>query len=406
MIKVALRRNLIYPLLLLICKVTRDAEIYLIKKIFDFNDSLIYTPIMFLAEFFSGLIFCIYEKNIFKKKNPININKKYPILLIKTRAYLKALDKSPKIYFLIFVAALSDFTSFMLRNRMIPKYLNLSITIQNRLGANETIIGAFLYVYLLQIKIFKHHIFTFKITAICLILVIIFEYAFQEITIFLSYKELTISLVVILVSNFFQNFLDTIEKYLLEYDYVNPFKVLMFEGIYGLVLCFSLLFFPEFSANITKVYRDNSTGNFILFIFLLIIYFILCGGKNIYRVITTKIYSPMARVFSDYFLNPFYLIYNFAFEGDFTTNNIVKSCFYFGLNLIISIINSFCGLVFNEFLILFFCGLEYNTFKEVSQRADSKYNLNLIETLFDNNDNNDNNNDNNDNNNDEESSIK
>ena len=385
MIKVALRKNLIYPLFLLIWKVSRDAEIYLVDKIFNFNDSLIYTPIMFFGEFFCGLIFIIYEQKIFKKKSPIN-NNKYPIALIKTNIRLKAIDKYRKIFFLIFVATLFDFIQFIIRNRIIPKYLKISISFQNRLGANETIIGAFLYVYLLKIKIFKHHIFTFKIVTICIILVIIFEYVFQEINIFLSYTEFTIVLVIIFLNNFFDNYLDTVEKYLFEYDYVNPFKVLMFEGLFGIILCFSLLFFPDFSVNIRKVYRENSTGKFILFLFFLFIYFILCGGKNIYRVITTKLYSPMARVFTDYFLNPFYLIYNYAFEDDFITNNKMESFFYFALNLIISIINSFCGLVFNEILILFFCGLEHNTFKEVSIRAESKFEMDLIEVSNDNND--------------------
>ena len=65
MIKVALRRNLIYPLFLLIWKVSRDAEIYLIEKIFNFNDSLIYTPIMFLGELFCGFFFFSIRKKNF-----------------------------------------------------------------------------------------------------------------------------------------------------------------------------------------------------------------------------------------------------------------------------------------------------------------------------------------------------
>ena len=56
MIKIATRRNLIYPLQLLIYKVARDAEIILIEKLFDFKNSLIFTSIMFLEEIFAGLI--------------------------------------------------------------------------------------------------------------------------------------------------------------------------------------------------------------------------------------------------------------------------------------------------------------------------------------------------------------
>ena len=330
--------------------------------------------------------FFLYEKKIFKKKIPIYSNNKYSISLITSKLRMKILDSHAKIYFLIFVASLSDFTQFLIRNRIIPKYPKISISIQNRLGANETFMGAFLYVYLLKIKIFKHHILTVIIITTCLVLVIIFEYVFQEINIFLSYTEFTIVLLIILVNNLFENLLDTLEKYLFEYDFCEPLKVLMFEGIYGFLLSFSLLYFPEFTTDLIRIYNDNSVGYFILFIFLLVVYFILCGGKNAYRVITTKLYSPMTRVFTDYFLNPFYLIYYFAADNDFKTDSVIKTGFYFGINLIISIANSFVGLVFNEFLVLFMCGLERDTHDQVSRRAETKYEITLNEKHDDNED--------------------
>ena len=68
MIKIALRRNLIYPLLLLIWKVIREIEINVISNYFNFSNSFIYTPIMFLGEFFAGLILFKYEINFITKK--------------------------------------------------------------------------------------------------------------------------------------------------------------------------------------------------------------------------------------------------------------------------------------------------------------------------------------------------
>ena len=50
--------------------------------------------------------------------------------------------------------------------------------------------------------------------------------------------------------------------------------------------------------------------------FLLIIYIVLCGLRNVYRVITNRIYNPMTRALADYFLNPLFVIVNY-FEGDF-----------------------------------------------------------------------------------------
>ena len=33
---------------------------------------------------------------------------------------------------------------------------------------------------------------------------------------------------------------------------------------------------------------------------------LISGAKNLFRVVTNKIYSPMAKTLSDYFLNPVY----------------------------------------------------------------------------------------------------
>lgn len=39
------------------------------------------------------------------------------------------------------------------------------------------------------------------------------------------------------------------------------------------------------------------------------------------------------------------------------------------MNMICSLIITFFGCVYNEFIILFFCGLEFDTYEEVSKRA-------------------------------------
>ena len=62
MIKFALRRNLIYPLQLLIFNVVRDAEWDFLSRFYDFDETLIFTPIMFIGEFLVGLIIYLYQK--------------------------------------------------------------------------------------------------------------------------------------------------------------------------------------------------------------------------------------------------------------------------------------------------------------------------------------------------------
>ena len=90
MIKFAIRRNLKYPLQLLISNILRDADNYLIKYLLDFNNTSFFIILMFFGEFLGGLIFYIKEYNFLsknKKENPIQFINIDFINLIRT--YLK-----------------------------------------------------------------------------------------------------------------------------------------------------------------------------------------------------------------------------------------------------------------------------------------------------------------------------
>ena len=56
-------------------------------------------------------------------------------------------------------------------------------------------------------------------------------------------------------------------------------------------------------------YREiafETVGRFIGLILLLFLYIILSGGRNAFRVITNKVYSPITKTLTDYLLNPLY----------------------------------------------------------------------------------------------------
>ena len=110
---------------------------------------------------------------------------------------------------------------------------------------------------------------------------------------------------------------------------------------------------------------------FALFIFLLFIYVVLCGLKNAYRVVTNKLFSPMTKSLTDYFLNPFFLIQNYL-EGDFVTSG-KQNIIYFLVNFVLAIIINLFGCVFNEIIILFFWDLERDTYNQISYRSDWNY---------------------------------
>ena len=108
---------------------------------------------------------------------------------------------------------------------------------------------------------------------------------------------------------------------------------------------------------------------------------ILSGGNNTFRLLTLKIYSPMTSTFMKYILNPFYIIYYFIYENDFISNS-QSNYAYFVINLVISLIMSFCGCIYNEFLILFCFGLERDTHNQVTKRSITENEMSLLNAIF------------------------
>ena len=377
LIKFALRPNLKYPFQLIIWHLLRKLETILISYLFNFGDSLVYIPLMFIGEFLSGLIFYNYQNKFFKKEKEKE-SKEISDILLHNEIILSYPDSDRKIKILIAFVAYFDWIQFIIYLVTVPKYKYVSNSIVSRLSGILAISSAFFYSYVIKIKIFKHHKFSLAIIGICTIIVIVTEFFFQEINIFFSYWNFVMVFLLSILSQVLNAFLDSIEKYLFEYDYVNPFYALMYEGIYGFFMTFFYFTIPDYLDDIKNVYKTYSAGELILFTFLLLLYIVLCGGRNIFRVITTKIYSPMTRGLTDYFINPIYYIYDYSLGNDFIRQG-EKDFNYFLINLIISLIISFCGGVYNEFIVLFCCGLERNTHDQISIRASEfHYELNKV----------------------------
>ena len=365
MIKFALRNNLKYPLELLIFSFLRDLDNILIDYFFNF-DSLIYMSLMFLGEFFFGLIIYFHQKHFLNKNKGPKVNTYKSIILIRNQENL-AIDSKTKIIFLVFIAGFFDFVQFMM-SLYTPQFLYISGSLISRLAGFLTVFNALFYYYVLKLPIFKHQYISLIIIGICLILVIITEFIFQEINIFLSYGQFSMVFLLNFLLQFCNSMLDSVEKYLFEYNHLNSYLCLLLEGLFGFILSFIHGLFHSPFEEIIEFKKINSTSEFAVLIFLLILYLALSGLKNAFRVATTKIYSPMTTTFVEYILNPFYLIYYFCSDNDFITNGN-KNYAYFFINLIISLILSFFGFVFNEFIILFCCELEIDTHSQIVRRS-------------------------------------
>ena len=366
MIKFALRQNLKYPLQALLWNVLRDIESILISHFLNVSDLAINCPLMFLGELLAGSIIYLYQKQLFSQNQNVMPTEYMHIKLIHTeQIFIK--DSDIKILFLMFSGALCDFVEFKLFD-CVYRYPNISGSIENRLRGWYTIFNALFYIFILGYPILTHQKFSLIVIGICIILVVLFEFIFQEINIFLSYGDLALAYFFVVNIHFYSALVDSIGKYLFEYNKINPFFELMFEGLFGfLISCLYCIFYSPFD-EISKFRKSHSTSDFIVLIFSLFLYCFLSGGKNCFRVLTTKIFSPMTTTCMEYIFNPFYMIYYFVAGIDFIPYG-QRNYLYFIINLIITFIVSFCGCVYNEFIILFFCGLEKDTHDQVVKRS-------------------------------------
>ena len=318
MIKFAIRRNLKYPLQLLISNILRDADNYLIRYLLDFNNTSCFIILMFFGEFLGGLIFYIKEYKFLsknKKENPIQfIN----IGFYKSNQNLPK-DKISKRIFLIFISSFFDFVPFLI-TVAIFKYTNKSITFEQRFRGILTIYTTYITRCFLKLNIKKHQNFSIIIILCLLNILVISETLYQETNIFSPPADLLWIFIVLIGVHLFCAIKNVIEKYLFEYNQTSPYLLLMFEGIFGLILTIIYYIFYSPFAEIIRFYKQKSTIEFIFLIIFFILYILLSASKSLFRVLTTKIFDPITATFMDYILNPFNIIYLFVSGQDFISN--------------------------------------------------------------------------------------
>ena len=378
LIHISIRRNLYYIINLIIHYYLRKVDLIIINTKFQFNDSLIFTFLMFFGEFFAGLSIFLYQ-HIFLKKDIKTVKHfKIPFSIYKPK--MNRTDNIFKIGLLIFFSASFDFIEFVIATFYIPRFEIVSSTAEYRFGGLIIIIGALICHFNLRIKILKHQFYSLIIIGICLAIIIILEIIYRGKGV--SFGDFCFAHMLIVGYLIFVPFTDVIEKYLIEFNFINPFLILMIESIFGFIFISIYSAGENLFKNFNEIYSNYSTGEFVLFIFLLFLYFVFSAGTNAYKILTNGLYSPMAKTLAVYVLNPLIFLYYFIIGNDFLSDG-ERDWFYFIANIIISLIISFLGFVFNEFIILSCCGLEYETHSFVSKRAGDDENINDIKMLND-----------------------
>ena len=171
-----------------------------------------------------------------------------------------------------------------------------------------------------------------------------------------------------------RSFLDVTEKYLFDYNYINIFKIMIYEGLVGLFLYLIYFLSSKSYQNHGKYFIDDIRGfdwDLISFLLLIILYLIISGFRNAYRVTTNKYYSPMSRALFESTLDPLLFLYN---SLTFNKKTEYKGFWiYFSIVLFCLTIIAFFSLVYNDFIILYCWGLQHNTYSEITNRLYSQF---------------------------------
>ena len=364
MIRISIRKNLIYLLLLFISYTLRRIVIILLDKIFGLDNSLIFSFLMVLGEIIGGIIIYLYQCNFNKKTK--SGKSKFSIELIQNNREMKKADKGLKIIFLLFLASFFDLEEYLIITNFIPEIAELSTTTTLRLCSIMTITSSIICIITLIYKIARHRIFVLIILGIFSGIIIILDFIFKPKNIY--FWKYVISYLLVLCHFIFLSFTDVIEKYLAEYDYLDTFQMILSEGIFSFIMISIYSIFQNPLKEVSVVYNEISTGQFVLLIILLILYAVFSAGVNIYRIFCNILYSPMTKSLASYFFISPFIIYQFIDGNDFIYEG-ERNYVYFFLNLIICIIIDFLGLVYNEFFILNFWNLSKETHSEISRRA-------------------------------------
>jgi hypothetical protein len=233
----------------------------------------------------------------------------------------------------------------------------------------ELISGTLICSYSLGFKIKKHHKFALITISIC-----VFIYYWIDPLLRLKYFYFN-QFIVMMFSYFLVIFThvgfslnNCIEKYLADTYYVSPFIILIFEGVFELIMVLALSGGADPFNGFKEVFATFSTGNLVLFVVLVVLNVIFQVIVAIYKIYCNVEYSPMARSLVHYAMSPFLFIYFF-----FEERGYYYTALYFIAIELICIAISFSGCVFNEYIILYCCGLEYDTQDEVANRANNQF---------------------------------
>ena len=373
MLKFGFRNNNFYPLMLLLfiflrIFVEKILKAHPYKEDIDF----ILSFLIFFSQSLIGAIIYLYYNC--KKKEPTQepiitgkrISKIGTVTLIMNKSYEINDSKFKKISLIIF-ASFFNFVGSIIRS---DDAINFGEKEENnsqleiRIRSIQIIISSLLCYFTLRLNIYKHQKLSLIIISLFLVFLIIIELIIAS-----NKKNKILSMLIVIMSCLSRAFLDVTEKYLFDYNYINILSMLIYEGLIGIFLFIIFFIVNKSYQNQGKnILIDMSHFNWqlITFILLIILYTVISGFRNAYRVTTNKYYSPMSRALFESTLDPFLFLYNFLTFYSYDEGS--KKWIYFSTVLFCLLVIAFFSLVYNDFIIFYCYGLEYNTYSEINRR--------------------------------------
>ena len=386
------RKLLIYPFFLFIYIFIRTIHTKIINEVIYENKKL--KPDLFLGFLMSiGVFIGSFFKNFYKFKKikkrdtsvrTINTNQfKY---IIKKYSYKLGLIP---LFLLICLTTLFDLISYLVwifvstYNKFEP-FLVMDL----KYKIFQLFLATICCKLILNRPIYQHHKFSIKVSFIFVAIIFILDFIILINCEGFNTKNYFLTLFFLILANLLFAIHETLEKYLMDEIYINPFDLLRLEGFIGIIFAFPFLYLYFFVSckvkkkedvnfnycnysfsNITEYFKliFDFKGVTLIFIFFNFIIFIFeCSLVNIYRLLNSKNFSPMYRAISDSLMMPIIMIIYFIF---FTKReeNLYYLCFVIDFFMYIPVI--FSCLVFNEIFILEFWNLSYNTYEKISERA-------------------------------------
>ena len=372
MLKFGFRNNHFYPIMLLIFIFLRKSMDILLKlHPYKNNIDFIIPFLIFSSQSLIGYLIHLYysKRNLVKEKTNSKIfypNMKDDKSVISNKSS-KTFSSKKKKLLLLFFASFFNFIGCIIRS---DDVVNFGIKEENnslleiRIRSIQIIISSLLCHYTIRLNIYLHQKLSLIIISFFLFVLIIIE---LYISTNILYKIL--AFLISSTSCLFRSFLDVSEKYLLDFEFVDILKILIYEGLIGVI--FYIFYFISNKAYLIQARNiidqmSEFDWPFISFILLIIIYIFISGFRNAYRVNTNKYYSPMSRALFESTLDPLLFLYNtLTFNRK---DEYIGYWIYFSIVLFCLTIIAFFSLVYNDFIILYCCGLQHNTYGEITNR--------------------------------------